>query len=875
MKRTQFSWVNFPEAFVRNVLQSEKAKKRGANYCEDEDIYLMSPEMDKICTSPNNQFVKDYRREIEDYFLAGSNSLLRICKNFEKRNYGGIKVGSNEEMLKSLKEKKLTASIREAYLNELNAYGRKYVPENDSSFETEKIIDLRNSHFGDIQMEDFQRDAVAALDSYFNIEDKKSGILMLPTGGGKTRVATVFLIKYMLSKGYQIIWLAHRHMLIDQAADNLYKIAPLAAQENDEKNEVHLLCISSRHSNIRAFRPYDDIVVGSVQSLCINKDYLPNNLQKKVMILIDEAHHAVAPSYKSIIDTIRKERPDAKLLGLTATPVRGNDEDTKRLKKLFDNKIIYSTGVSDLIAKGFLATPVYKKVSTNEDIESYTTKDEHKYIKRWGEMPSELLRKVAESNARNEVIVEQYVKNKEKYGKTLVFALNGYHCIVLNEMFQRAGINSDYIYTLNGDNDNYDKIKRFKEGKLDVLININILTEGSDVPDIQTVFLTRPTSSETLLMQMVGRGMRGLGCGGTETVNIVDFCDKWNTITKWMSPEHILNEYRIVEKVPEEPIQTSEYTYEPASLIPAEMIRDLADTIVYLGGRSISFGHALPAGWFSIFDTNGNDRKVLVFESQIKPYERMRIMQDRIGNDKDIDAEWVFEKCFSGLETAPSKEDLGDIINYIRKAEVFPEMNTFEERKEVEPHYVAKRLKEEHITLDRLPGKLKEIYEQHKKTIDSIYMDYSGYMQKVLLWIGNDSGQIPVGSIIEEVEDEFKNKSDKPFAEELTVLLNEVISEMRSQLPEDFVAPSIKWTDREYSKIFADYNSEYNAIRVNSVLNFENVPREVLKYLIYHECLHQENMSHDKAFREKEHNYPDFQNCDNWLDYQYPMYVKD
>ena len=108
MKRTEFSWTAFPEAFIKAVIQNPKSKKKGATYYENDDIYMMGPEMDKICISPNNQFVKDYRREIEDYFLAGSNSLLRICKSFEKRNYGGIRVGSNEEMLRALKEKKLT-----------------------------------------------------------------------------------------------------------------------------------------------------------------------------------------------------------------------------------------------------------------------------------------------------------------------------------------------------------------------------------------------------------------------------------------------------------------------------------------------------------------------------------------------------------------------------------------------------------------------------------------------------------------------------------------------------------------------------------------------------------------------------------------------
>ena len=82
----------------------------------------------------------------------------------------------------------------------------------------------------------------------------------------------------------------------------------------------------------------------------------------------------------------------------------------------------------------------------------------------------------------------------------------------------------------------------FKNNKLDVLVNVNIMTEGTDVPDVQTVFLTRPTASEGLLMQMIGRGMRGLKAQGTETVNIVDFHDQWDVFNKWLNPEWLIQD---------------------------------------------------------------------------------------------------------------------------------------------------------------------------------------------------------------------------------------------------------------------------------------------------------------------------------------------
>ena len=167
--------------------------------------------------------------------------------------------------------------------------------------------------------------------------------------------------------------------------------------------------------------------------------------------------------------------------------------------KIFDNKIVFSVTMSDLIADKTLATPQYIPVDTNIDIETLIDIDERKYIAKWGELPESLVMKVAKINERNDIIVDEYVRNKEKYGKTIIFALNAIHCDSLNEAFRKKGIRSDYVYTMIGNAENQRTIDRFRhneaEDGIDVLININILTEGSDIPDIQTVFLTRPTTS--------------------------------------------------------------------------------------------------------------------------------------------------------------------------------------------------------------------------------------------------------------------------------------------------------------------------------------------------------------------------------------------
>lgn len=278
-----------------------------------------------------------------------------------------------------------------------------------------------------------------------------------------------------------------------------------------------------------------------------------------ILTYADEAHHTYAPSYQETIRYIQKLRPGTKLLGITATPIRANDEDSKALMNLFGNNVVYSISLSTLIKKSILAKPIFERIETAEDIEPIISVDEEKYIQRYGELPETLVAKIADSASRNKVIIEQYMQNKQSYGKTLVFALNVLHCRYIYDELVKRGVRAGHIYS--GKDDNTAVINDFKNGKLDVLVNVNILTEGTDVSDIQTVMLTRPTQSEGLLMQMIGRGMRGPKADyGTETVNIIDFHDKWDVFRKWLNPEWLISDELEDIAVPEK-TEHKRYTY--------------------------------------------------------------------------------------------------------------------------------------------------------------------------------------------------------------------------------------------------------------------------------------------------------------------------
>lgn len=865
MAKRIFSWENFSYDFIRAIVYGSKTPayyKPKTLYNESEYEHLI-PYINRICVYPDDSFVRKYRTAIEDYFLNGTNYLIEVVRKLQKINFGGIKAGTNEDMLFSLKNKRMSQTLCDAYLSVILSTGKNVVEDDTSLFTVPKTVDLAAAESNTIFLFPYQQNAVNSMKDYFIKHNGSSAILSMPTGSGKTRTSICFLLRYMVSCGYQIIWLCHRSMLLEQAAEQFYQFSPVIKEHNHSKKQFRMVCISGKHSTVRAMQKNDDLIISTVQSLCNNTDYLPNILSDKVMIVVDEAHHTLAPSYRRIIKAIRSKCPDAKLLGLTATPVRMTDRATGMLMKLFNNKIVYSVAMSELIANGTLARPNYISKDTNIDIETMINIDERKYIQKWGELPETLVNKVAKTNERNEFIVDEYIRHQKEYGKTIIFALNAIHCDSLNEMFKKKGIRSGYVYTMISDAENQKTIERFrnndKEDGIDVLININILTEGSDIPDIQTVFLTRPTSSDVLLMQMVGRGMRGIGCGGTETVNIVDFCDKWSSITCWMNPKFVIGK--------EEPNYEIIYSTTTTDLIPIDAIRDIVKGITYNGAFKDYRKATLPIGWYDVIDEDGNDSKVIVFENQFAGYKKFKNDTEQYCSDNGTTPSDIIQKYFRIFGMLPAENELDNILRYIRQEKEYPEFKSFEEKHSIEPVTIALKIENDNLPYKEIIRLIENTFEQHKELILSLYGSLEYYKQRITDCLLFPSGIIPVLTKVEEIDKETYHVSPVPMTENIDELLTEVIEEQSENLPENFIRPEICWTEYPVGAYFGMFYHEKNRIHINALLNSQSIPKEVVKFIIYHECLHQEFFGHPKEFRQKEHLYPDFQKWQHFLDY--------
>lgn len=864
MKKYRFDWSMFSRAFLRAILKSEKTPQdiRGDHYYEDVEWYC--PDVEEVCDFPDELFVKNYRQEIEKYFLPENGHVENVVKHLVDRNYAGISGGSKKSMLQKLCKQELTDAIINAYLNEMLKVGVEEYEER-TDYAKPINIDLRRSKLNDLTLYPFQQEAINALREHFLYNDNRSGILVMPTGGGKTITSVAFLTKEIISRGYEVIWLAHRTMLVEQAADAFYKLSPLAAS-NGQLKLMRLTCVSGEHASAHAMSQKDNVVVGSVQSISRNLPYLTQSLKNKIMIVVDEAHHAIAPSYKRIINAIRELYPETKLLGLTATPVRYTDAGTNSLRKMFDNNLVYSISLSQLITKGILAKPIAIRCSTNVNVEIYINKETMQRVHRKGELTEAAILDIAQINQRNDIIVNEYVKNKAKYGKTIIFALNGIHCVALNDALRKKGIKSDYVYSLN--DNNQEVIDRFRDNKhpqhIDVLININILSEGSDIPDIQTVFLTRPTSSDVLLMQMIGRGMRGKNCGGTDTVNIVDFHDKWSTFNKWLNPSLLIKTE--AEEVDKEP---SKYNTKKVPTIPASLVVDIMNTVEYREIGYIKPVISLPVGWFELFDRDGRAEQILVFASQQTGYEAMRRDILWIKSKLFVDGEVIVQKYFRNMCILPNANELEDMAAYIQAEGSFPEYISFYEHSQIDASELARIFKQSTKPVHEIEEIIEKIYYAHKDAVQMIYGDLEHFRKSIQNAMLMPTAFAPIGSSIEEVKKEFYKLDPEPFAEKLDDLLSEVIEQMSDVLDYYFRRPTIQWSAAPCKGFFAVYYDENNHIMLNSVLDSKSIDREVLKFLIYHECLHQFDTYHNKAFREDEHKYPNYVKYDHFLDYTF------
>ena len=301
-------------------------------------------------------------------------------------------------------------------------------------------------------------------------------LVVLPTGAGKTVIFSQ--LPMIKPDTLPMLVLAHRSELLEQARSKI-----LASNPN--------LTVEIEQADRKAGKV--DVVVASVATLGRNNtpriEEYPKDYFKS--IVIDEAHHAAAPSYRRIIDYFS---PDF-LLGVTATPQRS---DSTRLIDVFDEIVYYRT-IQDLIQDGWLAPLVGYRVKTSTDISEVEIQN--------GEYSQSQLEEKIDNPERNAYVVSAY-RNLAMAKKALVFASGVRHAENLAISFRQASVETAVIIGSTPREEREKILAQFAKGQISVIVNVGVLTEGFDEPSLQTIILAKPTRSTLLYTQIVGRGTR-------------------------------------------------------------------------------------------------------------------------------------------------------------------------------------------------------------------------------------------------------------------------------------------------------------------------------------------------------------------------------
>ncbi|HEY5349515.1 MAG TPA: DEAD/DEAH box helicase family protein [Candidatus Lustribacter sp.] len=286
-----------------------------------------------------------------------------------------------------------------------------------------------------------------------------------------------------LRPGDVTLVVAHRDELIEQTVEKM-RVENPDAKIGVEKAE-------------RKAPEDSNIVVATVQTLSEKRleSFVQRFHRRISLFIIDEAHHAAAPSYRAIVDAILAQRPEAMVLGFTATPNRG---DGVRLVDVFE-KIVYSMDARKAIDAGYLVPVKSYAVATTTNLDDIAS--------RGGDFVIGQLAAAVNTVDRNARIVAAY-KQHTPGMKALVFTASVEHARDVAEEFVAKDVKAEWASGETPKDEREKIVRDFRNGDLDVLVNCGLYLEGFDVPSVQVILNARPTKSTTLYTQITGRALR-------------------------------------------------------------------------------------------------------------------------------------------------------------------------------------------------------------------------------------------------------------------------------------------------------------------------------------------------------------------------------
>ena len=718
-------------------------------------------------------------------------------------------------------------------------------------------------------------------------KERRVGLIEIPTGGGKTATAVTWLVGELAKRSeLRVLWIADQQELVEQAARAFEHAA--STQSDGFAKRLRIVHGAAAGSSMLN-DPDLDVVCATRQSLLgktfdrAAKAHLRSYLARPVVVVVDEAHHAVSPTYQKLIDFMWSAVDNMVLIGLTATPWPAGQVRT--LQETFGSTPLVKRTTTELVAAGDLARPVVHTVATNARVD--LSEEAERLLGTARELPPEVARQLDQAG-RNSLVVESWIQRSGTWGKTLVFACDTRHADALGRAFEARGVRTDVVHSA-ADANLAEVLDGFRAATDErVLVSVGMLLEGVDIPDARTAFLCRPTASRIVMRQMIGRVLRGVRAGGDPEAHIVDFVDRWGDFVGILRPVDLpdvatsptsAGEGVAEHKLP--PILSSDGATEIAPDLLHAIERSMTEA-VKRGGLTATLSGSRLIGFYDL-----DHRRIPVFEHCLETWGDVAIwaLGPRPGRvrsatclfddtpppwplDEEIDA--FIERC-RWIGGAPPLVPVDASLDVRAAARRLIDAGAMTERDRVE---MLRRDYETTLARPFFPS-----LQMFIEAVDQEKLD--------LLDV------IPSGANPESVNTKKHSSPDRRRVNRsalregvLPGLLNEAVTEGRRLLAgeseydgwlDNEWLPSIRWSQRPLKTMWAfhqlrvpsrGYKLPFIAVSLALQVSTKHVPDELLRYLIWHELCHHltPRQGHNAEFRRLEALWTDHARLDYELD---------
>ena len=366
---------------------------------------------------------------------------------------------------------------------------------------------------------------------------ERRGMISLPTGSGKTRVAVQSIVEAIREDGFSdgILWVADRDELCEQAVESWQQVW------RSEGLQGSRLRISRMWGGQPTPLPTADmhVIVATIQTLSARIARQPDKyefLSDFKLLVFDEAHRSVTPTFTSVMQELGLTRwrraQEPILIGLTATPYRGRDErETERLVNRYGSNRLDEGAfksadpervIGELQEMGVLAKAGHATIQGGQ---FHLSGNEVRLSENVPWLPQSVERRIADDTGRTRRIIEAYKSHVSPDWPTLIFATSVEHSKTIAALLTEGGLSARAVSAETDTSVRRRIVERFRAGQINVLVNYGIFREGFDAPKTKAIIVARPVYSPNLYFQMVGRGLRGVKNGGNDRCLILNVRD--------------------------------------------------------------------------------------------------------------------------------------------------------------------------------------------------------------------------------------------------------------------------------------------------------------------------------------------------------------